>query len=190
MKLEDALILHKKFEGQTQTIEVVELYNAVLNTPAGVVVEVGSASGGTTIILIAAAQEVGKKVISVDPYPENIEGEALFYDKGLMKNFKEAFSKNILTGEYDVIQYNQDLSECIDKIPELSVAFIDGCHEFSFAAKEFNLLLPKMVAGGIIYFHDINWDRGQIKGDEDQALNKILKYLDGEIIGNMLKIVI
>lgn len=190
MNFEEAMRLHREFEGQTQWIEAHELYQAVLNTPSGAVVEVGSATGGTTIVLIAAASKVGKKVISVDPCPEKIEGEALFYNKGMMSAFKKKFEDNILNKAHDVIQYNSDLSECINEIPSVSVAFIDGCHEIDFANREYSLLLSKMVKGGVIYFHDVNWERGQLTGESDRGLNQLTGQLNGDIIGTMLKIVI
>jgi predicted O-methyltransferase YrrM len=178
--------LKARFESQTNDAQSEELYNAILNTPPGDIVEVGSAAGGTTVVLIHAAIRVGKKVISIDPYPEDMEGKADGYSKGLMKGYREKFTDNILNGDFDnIIQYNENTEDCIDKIPEkLSVVFIDGMHEYSFAKKESELLFPKLVPGGIMYFHDILFDRGQltqVKGNGVWDIKDL--FPSGEFVG-------
>jgi SAM-dependent methyltransferase len=163
MDLDQALLLSQGFQTQTALGEREELYRGILETPPGAVVEIGSASGGTTIVLIAAAEQVGKKVISVDPYPEEIEEVANDYPKGLMSALKKEFYKNILAGnKYGAIQYNCDLTDCIDQIPEVSVAFIDGCHELECVYTGFKMIFPRIVPGGRLYIHDINWTIGQL----------------------------
>ena len=81
--------LWEKFEAQTTLSQIEELYRAVIETPPGAILEVGSATGGTTIVLIEAAKKVGKHVYSVDPYPEDMEGIAALYTPGLMKEYRE-----------------------------------------------------------------------------------------------------
>ncbi len=192
MKIEDVLKLWKAFEAQTTELEARELYNAVLFTPQGDVVEVGSATGGTTIVLILAAKEALKMVYSVDPYPDAFENNASDYTAGLMTIYKNKFRQNILNHQhYNIIQLNEDIKNCIDRIPkELSVVFIDGCHEFAYVKNEYDLLFPKLVPGGIMYIHDIYAPAGQLSKSEDQGVSQLLKLVSGEIIGNkMLKIV-
>lgn len=192
MQIDDVFKLWKEYKGQTSEDQVCELYTAVLNSPEGDVVEIGSASGGTTVVLIEAAKEVGKKVYSIDPYPIEFENKASFYDSGLMSQLKQEFADNILGGKYDnIIQFNEDIIDCLHKIPDkLSVVFIDGCHEFSFVQKEYNLLLRKVVPGGIIYIHDMDWSVGQLSGLESGGLDKIPKFIKkGKVIYNMLKVI-
>jgi predicted O-methyltransferase YrrM len=174
---EELLKLWSEFHSQASLIQVNELYNAVLATPPGVVVEIGSATGGTTVVLIEAAKKVGKQVISVDPYPEDMELIARDYYPGVMNEYKSAFKANILNGKYDnIVQYNQNLSECIDRIPEISVAFVDGLHELDNVKLEFELLWPKLVKGGIIYFHDMGFYRGQLT--DEGALTKFPAWVN------------
>jgi predicted O-methyltransferase YrrM len=191
MKIKDILKLHQKFEAQTSFLDALELYDAILSTPAGAVVELGSATGGTTIVLIQAAKEVDKMVYSIDPYPEELEDVAEFYLPGLMAEFKRKFQENILAGEYkNIIQYNKDISECINDLPQsLSVVFIDGCHEYDFVEKEFNLLWERVVLGGILFIHDIESPVGQLTNTEQQGVVQVLKWEKGEVISpTMLKI--
>jgi len=189
MTFEECLLLWKEFEGQTDPTEGVELYNAVINTPPGAVVEVGSASGGTTIILIKAAELVGKMVYSIDIYPEELEGKALHCPPGLMRALKDKFKKNILNGDYkNIIQFNTDVKGSISKLPkELSVVFIDGCHEFSFVQEEFNLLYPLVIAGGWIFIHDTTWELGQISLTEETALKQVWHRINKELFSEIKK---
>jgi hypothetical protein len=191
--LEDSLKLWSKFEGQTTKDQAVELYNSVISSPKGDVIEVGSACGGTTIILIGAAEEVEKMVYSIDPYPQEFEGHVRDYTIGIMSEFKEKFRKNILTGQWsNIIQYNESLSKCIDRIPSfLSVVFIDGCHEFSFVFDELIFLTPRLVDRGSIFMHDFNWNEGQISKTEGTGVSTINKifldiFIDVKVIDSMV----
>jgi len=179
MNIEETKKLRLQFGSQVSEAECIELYDKVLNTPAGAVVEVGSATGGSIIFLIAAAQEVGKMVYSIDPYPEDLEDKAYGYGHGMMKSWKNAFKKNILNGKYDnIVQYNEDVADCIDKIPDgLSFVFIDGCHEYEFVKNDFELLVPKLISGGWIYLHDAGWEAGSISRDPEKGVNKIAKRI-------------
>jgi predicted O-methyltransferase YrrM len=191
MRIKEVLKLHQKFEAQTSYMDALELYDAILDTPDGDVVEVGSATGGTTIVLIQAAKKVGKMVYSVDPYPEEMEDVADFYTSGLMAEFQRKFAENILTGEHqNIIQFNDDISECIKDLPQnLSVVFIDGCHEYDFVEKEFNLLWERVVPGGIVFIHDIESSVGQFSCTEEQGLDRVLLWENGEVVSStMLKI--
>ena len=176
----DVMRLRELFGGQATVGETTELYNAVISSPPGPVVEIGSASGGTTIALILAAEVVNKKVISVDPYPEELEEVAYCYPKGLMKQLKADFARNILSGGHkNIIQYNLDLSLCIDHIPDnLSVVFIDGLHEYANAMNEFTLLYPLVVKGGWIYIHDTCWGEGQLHRTVESSLARIPGQID------------
>ena len=164
----DTVYLWNEFGAQTTLSQAEELHRAVLETPPGDVIEVGSATGGTTIVLIKAAELAGKHV------------------------YREGFAKNILNGKYhNITQYNEDLVWCIDRIPErLSVVFIDGCHEFSFVQAEYEMLWPRLVEGGVLYVHDIYWGDGQVSRTAETGLTGVRDWLGkGEDIGNMLKIV-
>jgi cephalosporin hydroxylase len=191
--MQEILDLRIQFGGLASPGETLELYNAVLNTPPGAVVEIGSASGGTTIALIKAAEKVGKMVFSVDPYPEEFEGKVYGYSVGLMKELKDAFQRNILDGTHNnIVQFNKDLTLCIGKIPNsLSLVFIDGLHEYDNAMNEFSLLYPLVVAGGWIYIHDTCWNAGQLHETPETGLcNVPIKidkglFTETKIVGSM-----
>jgi predicted O-methyltransferase YrrM len=175
-------LLSNEYKAQTSINQRAELYNAILDTPDGCVVEIGSASGGTTVILAEASKQVFKTVYSVDPYPEELEDVARDYYIGSMSEYKKAFKENILDKFDNVIQFNEELKDCIGKIPDgISVAFVDGLHELSYVQLEYMLLLPKMVKGGIMYFHDMGFYIGQLS--DEGGLTKFPEWVrKGEII--------
>lgn len=184
MRFDESMVYWKKFIAQTHEDEAQALYNAVIKTPSGCVVEVGSARGGTTIVLIGAAEEVSKKVYSVDPYPIELENVAAHYTPGIMNNFKSLFKSNILDGPWtNIIQFNENLVDCIDRLPtELSVVFIDGCHEFSFVINEMERLIPKLVKNGMMFIHDTDWNVGQLSGDSMMGVSRIETRFKEEFI--------
>jgi len=159
----------------TRPSERTELRMAVLLTPQGDVVEIGSAGGKTTLVLIGAARNVGKHVYSVDPYPEELEGKATSYSPGICSANKAKVKECVLDAEFpNVTQFNCDLSECIDKLPKkLSVVFIDGLHEYDNAKAELELIYPLVVKGGRVYFHDTSWEKGQVSGTRDGGVCNI-----------------
>ena len=179
---EDIEDLMFKYGSQVNKLQAEELYNAVLSTPDGPVIEIGSATGGTTIMLIRAAKKVGKMVYSVDPYPVEMEGVARDYAEGEMVATRQMFAENILEKESNIIQLNYDLIDCIDLIPYgISVAFIDGLHELANVKREYNLLIPRMCKGGIMYFHDMGFDAGQLS--PEGALTEFPAWVQrGEIV--------
>ena len=174
--------LSQEYGRQVSLLQITELYNAVLNTPEGDIVEIGSSTGGTTVVLVEAANEKAKRVYSVDPYPEELEGVARDYEKGSMKIAKETFNRNILHNYPQVTQFNTQLKDCIDQIPDnISVAFVDGLHELSYVKEEYLLLLPKMVKGGLMYFHDMGFSMGQLS--KEGGLTEFPKWVQkGEIV--------
>jgi len=189
MTFDETLIFWKKYKGQTGRLEIRELYDAIMATPDGDVVEVGSATGGTTIVLIGASERIGKTVYSIDPYPESFEGNANDYTPGLMKLYKDTFQKNILSGQWkNIIQYNETVTECIDKIPDkLSVVFIDGCHEYFHVLTELELLFPRLVKDGMLFIHDTNWNIGQVSKVKGSGVSQITQKFY-EMFSNVKKV--
>lgn len=180
MIFEEAVLLRNLFQSQVSFEECKALFDAVLETPAGDVVEVGSATGGTTIVLIGAAGQKGKTVYSIDPYPDHLEGIALEYTPGIMQRFKKQFKTNILDGVWkNIIQYNESVVDCIDAVPDnLSVVFIDGCHELSCVMQEAELLYPKLGIKGRMYIHDVLSVNGQITNTVETGLQGVRDWVE------------
>jgi len=159
----------------TKPSESSELKRAVIETPVGDVLEIGSASGKTTLVLIDAATIVGKHVYTVDPYPDELEDVAKFYYRGLCAGNRRKFQEAVLNGRFNnVTQFNDALVNCIERLPEeLSVVFVDGLHEYSVVETELKLVYPKVVEGGRVYIHDTSWEVGQLSGEKSGGVCNI-----------------
>jgi predicted O-methyltransferase YrrM len=185
MTFQESMKYAKLFLSQTHPGEAEELYRAVTSTPPGDVIEVGSATGGTTIILIGAAEEVGKRVISCDPYPSELEGIATHFTPGIMNAHRNDFQRNIFCGEYgkwaNITQWNGTVRELLSlarSSDHISVAFIDSLHELAPVQEEFTLLLPLVVPGGLIYIHDTDWELGQLSHTPEGGLINFASWVD------------
>ena len=137
------------------------LYNKVIEGPPGDVLEIGSARGGTTIFLIGAAQEVGKQVWSVDPYPKGLVGIP-HYNDACVSDWKIGFKKNILyAGYHNIVQIRRNITECHQLLPvELSLIFIDGMHDGDYLKNDYDLTIGKLVPGGWMFIDDAEWEEG------------------------------
>ena len=151
----ECLVLYEKIytackEPQCDAETGVELYNAVLKSPPGDVIEIGSAFGGSTVWLVGAAQEVGKGVISIDPYPESD-----YVYASVTPIWKKFFKNNFLDYYDNIIQHNCDMTECVELLPDtISVGFIDGCHDNKHADREFVALTDRLCHDGRLILDD------------------------------------
>ena len=159
------------------------LYEKVIESPSGDVLEIGSACGGSTIFLIGAAEEVGKHVWSVDPYPMGLVGIP-HYNDSTVRDWKEGFKTNILDAGYtNITQIRQDITACHQSLPEkLSVILIDGMHDGDYAKNDYDLTIDRLVSGGWLFFDDAEWvdgpngTAGQMGGP---ALHDVSAVLNG-----------
>lgn len=118
----------------------------ILAGPEYPVLEIGSLIGQSSLVFAEACRIKNTQFISVDPYPFHNDAIAPI----------EYFKRYILARYPEVRQYNCDLTECLDKIPEkLSFVYIDGCHDFEHPNREWNILFPRVVSGGWVAIDDI-----------------------------------
>lgn len=183
-------VIRNKVGCTVHQIECEALYDAVIKGPEGVIVEVGSAYGGSTIYLVEAALKVGKMVISVDPYPVELEGskqEIGWYSKGMCGVMKKSFKDNVLDKYPNVIQYNVDILHCIMRIPSgLSLIFIDGRHDGDYSCIDYEALFPKLRKGGTMAMHDMHWKDTYGKGVGCVSPRiKVPEYKDVHAVGCM-----
>ena len=166
----------------TLAYEALELCRGILETPEGDIVEIGSAQGKTTKELIKAAVRVKKHVYSIDPYPEELEGKAFYYEKGVGNYCKEEFEKNILNAGFDnITQFRTELAKCVHLLPKkLSMAFIDGLHELTYVLTDLSLIYPLVVPGGRVYIHDISWTIGQLTRTPENGVCHIRNVVRSE----------
>ena len=118
----------------------------------GVIVEIGSYTGKSTIYL-GKGSKAGKnvKIYAIDPHGEP------FQSKEDATGTYEKFTKNIEKAQLgDVVNPIVRTSiEAADLISEpCELLFIDGCHKYDYVKKDFDTWFPKVIDGGIIAFHD------------------------------------
>jgi MMP 1-O-methyltransferase len=120
-------------------------------TGKGVIVEIGSFKGKSTICLGLGSQAgASVPIYAVDPHQER---------------FPE-FKTNVQRAGID---------ELIRPVPSLSqaaaeefhepieVLFVDGSHEYELVLEDFEKWVPKVVDGGWVAFHDTTWTAGPRK---------------------------
>jgi predicted O-methyltransferase YrrM len=179
--INDAIKRSDLVEGWMRGEEKKFLYNAALNTPGdGVVVEIGSWKGKSTVLMACALKKLNAlihsdstvskhEIFAVDPFgkPDKMDvlpAYDLWTQQGQNEHFR-AFLDNVKEqGVEDVVVPIQAMSEDAIEIYKtkynkpIRVLFIDGCHQREYAQKDFDLWSPLVIQGGIIAFHDA-WDR-------------------------------
>jgi MMP 1-O-methyltransferase len=118
-------------------------------TGRGVIVEIGSWKGKSTICLgLGSRAGAGVKIFAVDPHADYRHGE---------------FKENVeLAGIVDLVTPVKGLSqEVVDGFDEpIELLFVDGSHEEDDVRHDFDTWVPKVVEGGTVAFHDTTWHAG------------------------------
>lgn len=126
-------------------------------TGRGVIVEIGSWKGKSTIWLAKGSRSGNKvKIHAIDPHTGSPE-EAKSYGKVL--TFEE-FTANVKNAGVDdtVIPIIKTSSEAAQEFREpIELIFIDGDHQYDMVKLDFELWFPKVIDGGIMAFHDTIW---------------------------------
>jgi len=121
-------------------------------TGAGVIVEIGSSRGKSTVCLGLGSQAGASiPVYAVDPHP----GER-FAD----------FTANVARARLDdLVRPVASLSqEAADNFNEpIELLFVDGGHQYEVVLEDFERWVPKVVEGGWVVFHDTTWAPGPRK---------------------------
>jgi MMP 1-O-methyltransferase len=118
-------------------------------TGRGVIVEIGSWKGKSTICL-GLGSRAGKsvRIFAVDPHADYRHGE-------FKENIDRAGIADLVT---PVKGFSQDVVDGFDEPIEL--LFVDGSHEEDDVREDFEKWVPKVVEGGIVAFHDTTWHPG------------------------------
>ncbi len=118
----------------------------------GVIVEIGSYTGKSTIYLgkgSKAAKNV--KIYAIDPHGEPFQSKE--DATGTYEKFKMNIEKAQLGDVVNpIVRTSIEAADLISEPCEL--LFIDGCHKYNYVKKDFDTWFPKVIDGGIIAFHD------------------------------------
>jgi MMP 1-O-methyltransferase len=118
-------------------------------TGRGVIVEIGSWKGKSTICLgLGSRAGSSVRIFAVDPHADYRHGE--FKD-----NVERAGIADLVTPIKGISQ------EVVDAFEEpIELLFVDGSHEEDDVREDFDRWVPKVVEGGIVAFHDTTWHDG------------------------------
>jgi MMP 1-O-methyltransferase len=121
-------------------------------TGKGVIVEIGSWKGKSTICLgLGSRAGVSVPVYAIDPHADYRFGD---------------FKTNVeRAGITDLVRPIASLSQpAADDFEEpIELLFVDGSHEYDLVLEDFEKWVPKVVESGWVAFHDTTWTAGPRK---------------------------
>jgi predicted O-methyltransferase YrrM len=118
-------------------------------TGRGVIVEIGSWKGKSTICLgLGSRAGSSVRIYAIDPHADYRFGD-----------FKQNVDR---AGIGDLVTPIASLSQpAADEFHEpIELLFVDGSHEEALVAEDFDKWVPKVVDGGWVAFHDTTWTAG------------------------------
>lgn len=125
----------------------------------GVIVEIGSWQGKSTVWLAAGTQTATqRKIYAIDPHTgsqehQDQEGKGVW----TLDRFKENLQRSGL-GDRVVPLVKMSWDALQDVSEPIELLFIDGAHDEASVLKDFHDWSPKVVENGVIAFHDtIGW---------------------------------
>lgn len=107
------------------------LIEPILTNRNGCIVEIGM--GASTPMFAKYAQQHKVKLYSCDKNPLKT-GQPLFKGHIIFEGISFDFMKQFKDSP--------------------AIVFIDGCHDYAVAKKEFEFFLDKLIVGGVIFLHD------------------------------------
>jgi len=148
----------RPIEGYLTDQEIVFLaMTALYPTTEGVVLEIGSFKGRSTVVLAKSIREISprEKIVAVDPLTSpsytdpDLKGAKSSYDD-FVANLKNA-------GVENNVEFHQMFSSELARIwdRKIRLLWIDGDHTYMGARNDLELFLPHLSNGAIVAFHDL-----------------------------------
>lgn len=164
----------KNVEGFLRQEEAVFLYHTARQLGSGgVIVEIGSYKGKSTICLAQGSKDgLGITVFAVDPHLTDYEqkicnaGKSSFAD--FWKNIEEAGLSYLVT---PIVEKSEDAIRKWNR--PIIFLWIDGDHSYCSVKNDFDLWTPFLLPGGVVAFHD------STSGDVKKFVCKNLLLSDG-----------
>jgi len=153
----------------------------------GDIVEIGAYMGRGTAKLAKFAQRYGKKVYAVDIFDPSLDRtlsrsgikagdvyQAFLQGRSMYEVYQES-----TRGFDNIVTIRKDSRKVsFPKEQRFIFGFIDGCHQQVYIENDFNLIWPRLVAGGAIGFHDYEFDDWP---EVARAVDKLMREHKGEI---------
>ena len=143
--------LISSIDGWLSSTESRFLFEAAKHTK-GIIVEIGSWKGKSTVALAAGVGKNGK-VFAIDPHEGIIDAKN---GKKKPSTYKEFLTNIKRAGMSDAVIPIKETSEDAGKRWKESIGllFIDGLHDYLHTRQDITLWTPYVSDGGIIAFHD------------------------------------
>ena len=136
----------------------------------GVIVEIGSWKGKSTVCLGRGSQDgAGVPVYAVDPHADHRYGD-------FKTNIERAGIADLVR---PIASLSQTAADGFDETIEL--LFVDGSHEYDLVLEDFEKWVPKVVDGGWVAFHDTTWTDGPRKV-VGQAIYRSRRFKDARFV--------
>ena len=160
---------------------MVECINKTKRLP-GVIVEIGSFLGRSSVVIARAAKENQDDVYCIDIWDNSVylalpEERRQHYRKQVVipqNTFKQFIANMKAAGVYDVITPIRGKSECVAKTWDepIKLLFIDACHEYEYVIKDCLLWKDHIVKDGFLLFHDYDPAWPSIVKAVDECIDK------------------
>jgi len=136
----DLVQVIKDTNGRIAKVDLELLQRACDYCQAAYILEIGSADGGSSIVLAAKAKERAGHLFCVGPRPR--------------QRMKDNMVKYGVQDHYTIIPMASPWVPP-DVVPDnLDLLFIDGHHELRWCLCDYHYWAPKVREGGVIVFHD------------------------------------
>jgi predicted O-methyltransferase YrrM len=139
-------------------------------TGGGVIVEIGSWKGKSTICLgRGSLAGASVPIYAVDPHADYRFGD---------------FKANVdRAGITDLVKPIASLSQpaAAEFHEPIELLFVDGSHEYDLVLEDFEKWVPKVVEGGWVVFHDTTWTAGPRKV-VGQAIYRSNRFKDAKFV--------
>ena len=120
---------------------------------AAYVLEIGSADGGSSVVLGAQVKQRAGHLYCIEPKPK--------------QRMVDNMAKYELDNYYTIIPKASPWVPFYAVPDELDMLFIDGYHEIRWCLADYHYWGPKVRAGGIIVFHDYEGNCAEDKRQPD-----------------------
>ena len=162
--------------------EIDDFFGVVQGIDPKIIVEIGTASGGTLFLFANATSP--EKIVSIDLPQGSFGGGYPFWKIPFYKSLGQNHVIKLIRADSHINKTLEELRVDL-KGRQVDILFIDGDHTYQGVAKDFQMYSPLVKKGGIVAFHDIVMHDKTSGCEVHKFWNEIKKsYEHREIIEN------
>ncbi len=152
---EELYSIIRKVEGFLYDGEAYLLYEKAFGLrPGGVIAEIGSYCGKSTVCMALGLKDGGNKnarIYAIDPFGGSSEHGSIDTFPRFKDNIRNAGVEEFIT---PVKASSEEAYRKWDLTRNIDLLWIDGGHEYEYVAEDINLWLKLVIEGGVIALHD------------------------------------